>query len=265
MAPVATRIPDFVAHLDLATVADVLMKHGANVRAAALELGIPIPDLRQLTLVNQALIRAAYEAEEQRLDRAEAVVDEALASEDSRRRDAAAYFVLRNSARAKRRGWITSASAGFEVNVQANESLVFQWRTTPLEVSDPDELARRRAIDDAREALAVAEGKRVVTIGWGDSPDKAVSGGKHDFWRGLRGSGRRGASAGRAIDPLRARLMRPGQADPLRTERRSSAVILPRDICGLIYKALARSGPRVGVRPRLSDKALRGLGPSAQA
>ena len=52
-----------------------------------------------------------------------------------------------------------------------NENIIFQWRTTPLEVNDPEELARRRAIDDAREALAVAEGKRIVSIGWGDPDD----------------------------------------------------------------------------------------------
>ena len=80
MASVATRIPDSVAHLDLATVAEVLVRHGANVRSAAAELGVPTSDLRQLTLVNQALINAAYEAEELRLDRAEAAVDEALKS-----------------------------------------------------------------------------------------------------------------------------------------------------------------------------------------
>ena len=34
-----------------------------------------------------------------------------------RRRDAASFFVLRNSARARRRGWITSASAGAEVSI----------------------------------------------------------------------------------------------------------------------------------------------------
>ena len=48
------------------------MKHGANVRSAAAELGILTSDLRQLTLVNRALIDAAYEAEELQLDRAEA-------------------------------------------------------------------------------------------------------------------------------------------------------------------------------------------------
>jgi hypothetical protein len=142
MASVATRIPDSVAHLDLTTVAEVLVKHGANVRNAAAELGVPTSDLRQLTLVNQALINAAYEAEELRLDRAEAAVEEALKSDDSRRKDAAAYFILRNSSRAKRRGWIPSSSASVDVNVQANRNVnyTFRWRT-----SEDDERDAERA------------------------------------------------------------------------------------------------------------------------
>ena len=136
MAPVVTRIPGSVAQLDLATVAEVLVKHGANVRNAAAELGVPTSDLRQLTLVNQALINAAYEAEELRLDRAEAAVDEALKSDDSRRKDAAAFFVLRNMARSKRRGWIPTSTASVDVNVQANKTVnyTFRWRTP----DDPD-------------------------------------------------------------------------------------------------------------------------------
>jgi hypothetical protein len=63
MASVATRIPDSVAHLDLATVAEVLVKHGANVRNAAAELGVPTSDLRQLTLVNQAQRQPAAASE----------------------------------------------------------------------------------------------------------------------------------------------------------------------------------------------------------
>jgi ribosomal protein S7 len=160
MASVATRIPDSVAHLDLATVAEVLVKHGANVRNAAAELGVPTSDLRQLTLVNQALINAAYEAEELRLDRAEAAVDEALKSDDSRRKDAAAYFILRNSSRAKRRGWITSSSASVDVNVQANRNVnyTFRWRT-----SEDDE----RDTKAAEAERLLNEGKPVVSIGWG--------------------------------------------------------------------------------------------------
>jgi hypothetical protein len=147
MAPVAFRIPDSVAHLDLATVADVLVKHGANVRAAPLELGVPIPDLRQLTLVNQALINAAFEAEERRLDKAESIVDEALASDDSRRRDAAAYFVLRNSAKSKRRGWIPTANASVDLNLNLQSTrttVIYRWKT------DEDErIERERLLDGA--------------------------------------------------------------------------------------------------------------------
>jgi hypothetical protein len=59
MAAVATRIPDSIAHLDIAVVAEALVRHGANVRSAAEALGVPAHDLRRLTLVNQALIEAA--------------------------------------------------------------------------------------------------------------------------------------------------------------------------------------------------------------
>ena len=165
MASVATRIPDSVAHLDLATVAEVLVKHGANVRNAAAELGVPTSDLRQLTLVNQALINAAYEAEELRLDRAEAVVDEALKSDDSRRKDAAAYFILRNSSRAKRRGWITSSSASVELNINANlppRQIVYRWRTSEDDERDAERAEAERLRD---------EGKPVVSTGWGDPDD----------------------------------------------------------------------------------------------
>ena len=167
MASVATRIPDSVAHLDLATVAEVLVKHGANVRNAAAELGVPTSDLRQLTLVNQALINAAYEAEELRLDRAEAAVEEALKSDDSRRKDAAAYFILRNSSRAKRRGWITSSSASVDLNVNANlppRQIVYRWRCDDDDKRDAEAAEAERLRD---------EGKQVVSIGWDDG-DKTI-------------------------------------------------------------------------------------------
>jgi hypothetical protein len=163
-ASVATRIPDSVAHLDLTTVAEVLVKHGANVRSAAGELGVPTSVLRQLTLVNQALINAAYESEELRLDRAEAVVDEALKSDDSRWKDAAAYFIFRNSSRAKRRGWITSSSASIDMNIQSNKTVnyTFRWRT-------PEDDKRAEA-----ERLR-NEGKPVVTYYVGSYGSKAVT------------------------------------------------------------------------------------------
>jgi hypothetical protein len=162
MAAVATRIPDSVAHLDIGVVAETLVKHGANVRSAAAELGIPPHDLRRLTLLNQALIEAAYEAEELRLDRAEAAVDEALKSDDSRRKDAAAYFILRNSARAKRRGWITSSSASVDLNINSNlppRTITYRWRTEDDDKRDAEAAEIERMRD---------EGKQVKTIGWVD-------------------------------------------------------------------------------------------------
>ena len=134
--------------LDLAVVAETLVKHNANVRAAAIELRVPVSDLRKLALANQTLLDAAYEAEEVRLDRAEAVVDEALQSDDSRRKDAAAFFVLRNMTKSKRRGWIPSSSASVDVNIQTN-------KTTQLHRFDgaTDE-------DDTRDAEA-AEAERL--------------------------------------------------------------------------------------------------------
>ena len=164
----------------LAVVAEVLVKHGANVRAASLELGVPTHDLRRLTLVNQALIDAAYEAEELRLDRAEAVVDEALQSDDSRRRDAAAYFVLRNSAKSKKRGWIPSSSASVDVSVNAAPP-VFTWRPMPSELRTEEARAKRRIVW-LRLQRAQAEGHEVVQFSWRNSAggDDADGGGEAD-------------------------------------------------------------------------------------
>jgi hypothetical protein len=129
------------------------VKHGANVRNAAAELGVPTRDLRQLTLVNQALINAAYEAEELRLDRAEAAVEEALKSDDSRRKDAAAYFILRNSSRAKRRGWITSSSASVDLNINANlppRQIVYRWRNEDDDKRDAEDAEAERLRDEGK-------------------------------------------------------------------------------------------------------------------
>ena len=108
-----------MAALDLDRVIEVLARTLVNVTATAKELGVPPADLRRLLWSKPQLTQAAVEMEEFRIDKAEQNIHEALTSDDSRRRDAASFFVVRNSTRAKRRGWITSASAGVEVNVRA--------------------------------------------------------------------------------------------------------------------------------------------------
>ena len=89
--------------------------------------------------------------EERRLDLAEKNIYEALRSDDPRRRDAASMFTIRNSHRARRRGWITASTSAAE--------LVFRWRCDDDDKRDAEAAERERLRD---------EGKTVVSIGWGD-------------------------------------------------------------------------------------------------
>jgi hypothetical protein len=125
-------VPDTVTHLNHDVVVEVLSRHGVNVSDAAAELGVASGDLRRLLWANPKLLDAAVEMEERRLDLAERNIFEALRSDDSRRRDAASFFVIRDTAKAKRRGWIVSTSAGVDLtlnnNIQAR-TVTFRWRT----------------------------------------------------------------------------------------------------------------------------------------
>jgi hypothetical protein len=124
-------VPATVADLDHALVIEVLARHACNCTDAALELEVPASDLRRLLWANPKLQDQALEVVEARLDAAEKNIAEALVSEDSRRRDAASFFVVRNSVRAKRRGWITSSSAGADLIVNNNlqaRTVTFRWR-----------------------------------------------------------------------------------------------------------------------------------------
>jgi hypothetical protein len=102
--------------LDPNAVIEVLTRHACNVTDAAGDLGVPASDLRSLLWANPKLQDEAYEVVEARLDLAEKNIFEALRSDDSRRRDAASFFVVRNSHRARRRGWITSSTSAAELS-----------------------------------------------------------------------------------------------------------------------------------------------------
>ena len=74
-----------------------------------------------------AMARASGEPAGRRLDIAEKNIFEALQSDDPRRRDAASMFTIRNSIKARRRGWLTSAaSADVSVNLPAAR-IVISW------------------------------------------------------------------------------------------------------------------------------------------
>ena len=139
-------VPATAADLDHAVVVAALARHGCNVTDAALDLKVPASDLRRLMWANPGMQDQAFETVEGRLDMAEKNIAEALTTEDSRRRDAASFFVLRNTARAKCRGWIVSASGGVDVSINANvpaRTLTFRWRRD----DDPDPLDDGKLIE----------------------------------------------------------------------------------------------------------------------
>ena len=110
-------LPATVANLDPAVVVEVLVRHRCNVTDASADLGVPASDLRRLLWNNPKLQDEAFEVVEVRLDKAEKNIAEALDGDDSRCSDAASFFVLRNSARARRRGWITTSTSAAELSV----------------------------------------------------------------------------------------------------------------------------------------------------
>jgi hypothetical protein len=156
-------VPNCVKHLDADVIVEVLSRHGVNVSEAADELGVASADLRRLLWARPQLTDAAAEIEERRLDLAEKNIYEALRSDDSRRRDAASMFTIRNSHRARRRGWITTSTSAAELSISTSATgpreIRFRWRT------DDDD---RRDAEAAEAERLCDEGKPVVSIGWDD-------------------------------------------------------------------------------------------------
>jgi hypothetical protein len=146
-------VPDGVKHLDADVVVEVLSRHAVNVSEAAAELGVGSADLRRLLWANPKLADGAVEIEERRLDLAERNVFEALKSDDPRRRDAASIFTIRNSHRARRRGWITTSTSAAELSVTANapaRTIVFRWRTDDDDKRDAELAEAERLRDEVK-------------------------------------------------------------------------------------------------------------------
>jgi hypothetical protein len=123
-----------VRDLDHDRVVAVLVATNVNISAAARRLHVPSSHLRRLMNANPDLLALAAEKEERRLDKAEAILDRELASDDPRYSAAAAFFVLRNAKRAVARGW---RQPDVEVTVEADNQpparrLVFKWEGDDL-------------------------------------------------------------------------------------------------------------------------------------
>ena len=114
-----SNVPASCIDLELKRIYRELVRAGGSVIAAAHRLNVPPEDLRLMTSAHPVLVDAALEAEEQRLDKAEGVVSEALDSDDKMRRFKAAAFVLRRSAAAKRRGWGKPAEPAADAELTA--------------------------------------------------------------------------------------------------------------------------------------------------
>ena len=104
-------VPASCAKLDLGRVELALIKHHANVRAAARELKVPSGDLRQLTWSHPRLIELALEEAERLVDRAEERVREALDGANPDRALSAATFILSHHRAARERGWSAPPAA----------------------------------------------------------------------------------------------------------------------------------------------------------
>jgi hypothetical protein len=148
------KVPDSVQHLDHDVVVEVLSRHAINVSDAAGELGVASADLRRLLWANPKLTDAAAEIEERRLDLAERNIHEALRSDDPRRRDAASMFTIRNSHRARKRGWITSSTSVAELSISTSATgpreIRFRWRTDEDDRRDAEAAEAERMRDEGK-------------------------------------------------------------------------------------------------------------------
>jgi hypothetical protein len=91
------RTPSSCEHLSFAAIQQALLDKRGSVTGAARALGVPSSDLRRLAQESPALVEAAYEAMEQGLDQAVAVLFEGMRRKDIRQQLKAAAFFLRHT------------------------------------------------------------------------------------------------------------------------------------------------------------------------
>jgi hypothetical protein len=147
-------VPDSVKHLDPDLVVEVLSRHAINVSDAAGEMGVASADLRRLLCAKPHLTDMAVELEERRLDLAEKNIYEALKSDDPRRRDAASMFTIRNSHRARKRGWITTSTSAAEISINTGgntpREIKFRWRCDADDLRDAEAAEAEQLRDDGK-------------------------------------------------------------------------------------------------------------------
>jgi hypothetical protein len=89
--------------LEARDVRSALWLCAGDIRKAAERLGVPLARVRAFVKNSPWVQRELYEARERILDRAEEVLLEALFSDDAKRRDSAALFILKKSEMGRQR------------------------------------------------------------------------------------------------------------------------------------------------------------------
>lgn len=121
-------VPASCRGLDLADAERALVKHQANVSAAARDLGVPSGDLRKLTWSHPRLFDIALEEAERLIDRAEANVRRAV--HDNAHPDRAlqaSIYVLSHHRAARERGWSRSSPAGSSYDDTPPQTIKVCW------------------------------------------------------------------------------------------------------------------------------------------
>ena len=83
-----------------------------------------------------------------------------------RRRDAASMFTIRNSHRARKRGWSTTSTSAAELSVSANapaRTLAFRWRTSEDDERDA-EAAEAQRLREEGNTRPLLEGATTVRL-----------------------------------------------------------------------------------------------------
>ena len=148
-------VPNSVKHLDADVVVEVLSRHGVNVSEAADELGVargsaPLvvgqPEADGCCGGGRGAASGSCRAEYLR---------GASQSDDRRRRDAASMFTIRNSHRARKRGWITTSTSAAELSVSIGASVPreirFRWRSDDDDKRDAEAAEAERLRDERKK------------------------------------------------------------------------------------------------------------------
>src|ERR1700761_4494984 len=132
----ATKIPSSCENISIDLAKRVLAESGGNVSKAAHALGVPRRDFRFMVRTTPALSAVVDEVMEIFCDKAEAILREALESENDLRRDVASRFVLHG--KGAPRGW--SRPSGPAVTIQPPPGPIrIKWLGEDDDDDDPPE------------------------------------------------------------------------------------------------------------------------------